>query len=146
VHFLQQFGYVTAGAIDSIEALISVHHTGRNSSVTSTAILHCPGDTVSSNNITKRFQVLISLEGIPGTPIFSSSNLFINGFYSYRFILRPVRLGICGWAGAPANEQLQLPPNGCQPEPAPAGCFSSKPNVLLVIEKNQGTPFNQESA
>jgi hypothetical protein len=103
VHFLEPIGYVIAGAISSTEVPISANHTVRGRDrITSIAMLHCPGNTIPPDNISERFQVLISLESIPAAPIISSGNHFIDELHSH--------------------------------------CF------ILIIKKNQGTPFCQEPA
>jgi hypothetical protein len=80
VHFLEKFGDAIAGT--------SVSHTlGGISDFTSEAMLLCPGNAIPSNNVAKQLQVLVSLKGIPGAPVVSSSNLFIDLLQSYRFIL-----------------------------------------------------------
>jgi hypothetical protein len=103
VHFLEPIGYAIAGAISSTEVPISANHTVRGRDrITSIAMIHCPGNTIPPDNISERFQVLISLESIPAAPIISSGNHFIDELHSH--------------------------------------CF------ILIIKKNQGTPFCQEPA
>jgi hypothetical protein len=85
MHFLERFGDVIAGTIGSIRE--TLHTLGGISDFTSAAMLHCPGNTIPSNDVAKQLQVLVSLKGIPGAPIIASSNLFIDFLQSYRFIL-----------------------------------------------------------
>jgi hypothetical protein len=88
MHLFEKFGDVIAGAIGSIRATFSVSHTlGRIGDFTSAAMLYCPGNTIPSNDVAKHLQVLVSLKGIPGAPVISSSDLFIDFLQSYRFIL-----------------------------------------------------------
>jgi hypothetical protein len=62
-------------------------YSSREQWSTSTTMIRCPGNTKPSNDISKRFQVLISLEGISGATIISSSKLSTDAFSSCGFIL-----------------------------------------------------------
>ena len=94
------------------KALISVNHISRGCDrVTSTTTLHCPGNVTSSDNISKRFQVLIRLEGIPAAPIISFSDLFIDVLQPYCFILIIKKNQGTSFCQEPAWFQLKLSKN-----------------------------------